>query len=372
MQLFDDFVRTDFRKAKHSDPIYTFINNSAWRSVNYIREKLEDWAKHLKPTKDFIKRFKSTDNNQHRSALLELYIHEFLRLHGYQIEIHKSADDTSSKFPDFEAKSENSCFFIECTHSINPLNEDEGTLSRVNNALDIIEDISSPSYFITVHFESIGSKSIPKKHLTSYIITLIEQKIDDDSFHIKCLPYIKDDWKINFGLIKKQKSTSVTIASNMIGGLGFTNSVKPLKRSLSNKRGSKYGKLNNPYLIVINTHDVMILDEDISKALYGINNPGEGIGNSFFFNKGIPQNTRVSGVLLLQNLVHFNMDSVNISLWHNPWATHQLEGKEIDVTQIRPILSETKLILNRIGPRISISERMNLIKDYYTWPINDL
>lgn len=45
--LFDDFLRTEMRNARHTEPAYTFFNNSAWRAVVHIRSLLEEWFTHF-------------------------------------------------------------------------------------------------------------------------------------------------------------------------------------------------------------------------------------------------------------------------------------------------------------------------------------
>lgn len=320
----------------------------------------------MEPDKDFIGRFKSLDNDQHRSAFLELYLHAFLRLQGYQVEIHKKAGDNSRKLPDFQAKKGELCIYIECTHSINPLEEKPGALARVNNILDVIEEIPLPEHLLSVNIETVGPNSLAKEHLVDFIKQFIDKRPESIYDNPKWV-YSKDDWKIEFGVISTTKPTPLTIGSLMVGGFGFTNSIPHLNRALINKRASKYGNLQDPYIIAVNSHDVVLLDEDIGRALYGFDFNGKISVNSFFNNEGKPQNTRVSGVYIIKNLVHFNMDSVEITFWHNPWAINPLSNEHIITNQVRPISSDSKYIFHRTDESVPLSELMRIKAGYYNW-----
>ena len=81
----------------------------------------------------------------------------------------------------------------------------------------------------------------------------------------------------------------------------------------------KTSAFQHPYIICVNSTDFYLDDISIEQTLFGTRSE-EG----FFICNDKPQNTSVSGILLIRGLVPWNLHVLSSSLWHNPWAKYPL------------------------------------------------
>ncbi|MGI9098600.1 MAG: hypothetical protein ACR2H2_08965, partial [Solirubrobacteraceae bacterium] len=90
LKLFDDFIRTEMREERNSEPGFTYLNNSARPEIEQVRQLLEGWFAHypLDRQMSFLNDFRCTNpkvrqDAHHRGAFLELLTHQLLRCLGY-------------------------------------------------------------------------------------------------------------------------------------------------------------------------------------------------------------------------------------------------------------------------------------------------
>jgi hypothetical protein len=79
--IFDVLERTDATPARHGEPIFDFLNRVAGEYWAHPRQLMQAWADHIPGPPDYNdlrQRFRSHDDDQFRSAFLELYLHECL------------------------------------------------------------------------------------------------------------------------------------------------------------------------------------------------------------------------------------------------------------------------------------------------------
>ena len=137
-----------------------------------------------------------------------------------------------------------------------------------------------------------------------------------------------------------------------------------LRRTLNSKRGSSYG-VTYPYIIAVNSYNLTLYDELIKGVLFG-DMKVRGFNNNLyvenpFFYKNQPQNTSVSGILVVKGLHASNMGIVDLALWENPWSKN-------------PVSQEFKDI-GRYVPRLNVSnqvENIEFIKGLKAWEILEI
>lgn len=109
----------------------------------------------------------------------------------------------------------------------------------------------------------------------------------------------------------------------------------PLRSKLK-KKGSRYGQLDQPYLVALLCAGDLVEDHDIADALLGTTAvryyPGtqrteivrqlEGFWHA---RKG-PQNTRVSAVMTVPRLNWSSIIITEPTIWLNPWSAHPLKA----------------------------------------------
>ncbi|HHT9135262.1 MAG TPA: hypothetical protein ACFYD2_10200 [Candidatus Avalokitesvara rifleensis] len=100
------------------------------------------------------------------------------------------------------------------------------------------------------------------------------------------------------------------------------------------KKAGRYGKLELPFIIAINIKEIFCDEGMVANALFGemvvcINR--KTLGHSVDRDprtaalrdpKRNPKNTRVSGIIILDNLNPWCIIQKSPELWHNPWASY--------------------------------------------------
>jgi hypothetical protein len=92
------------------------------------------------------------------------------------------------------------------------------------------------------------------------------------------------------------------------------------------KKGSRYGQLAMPYVIAVNSSDMMLTRRDFQDTVFGsppeFAAPGSPRDIGFWGTAAAPKYTRVSAVLFTKNLCPptLLMGQVYACLYFNPWA----------------------------------------------------
>lgn len=364
-RLFDQFIRTRQEHADHQMPAYTFLNMSAWESAEYFRSLIEEWYSSFPRDREFYGNFVSEKNNQHYSAIFELFIFTIFARSGFQV---KYNHPIGSRRVDLFAEGEWGSFLLDCTLSGEP-NVNNSIRIIESSILDVVEAIPSPFYWVGVEFEK-GSQVTPS---LSKIRKITSKAIEDATRRNARELYTTFDesgWLINFHVLKKNPPIDRTlgsVVSSQGGGFVDGESARLLRTTLNSKRGSSYQIGTSAFIIAVNTSNVFVNDEIISDTLYGSFNGDktELIDSPFFLLNGVPQNTSVSAVLICRGLHWSNMGRVELELWHNPWARAPLTKSIKSLTQINPHLSSDGLLERLVRtPGLPMSEVLGISKDY--------
>src|SRR6476646_9850541 len=113
--IFDEADRTDLRPAENSESTFEFLNRVGGDFWQHPRQLMQAWLDRVAGDQDYNdlrQRFRSRDDEQFRSAFLELYLHESLVRAGYTVTIHPEVQGTGRR-PDFRAERDDLRFFIE-------------------------------------------------------------------------------------------------------------------------------------------------------------------------------------------------------------------------------------------------------------------
>ena len=343
MKLFEDLVRTRTTQSGHRESKFQFLNESSWEWVEYYREVVEEWYSEFPDDLDFHNQFTSRNDWQHASAFFELYIYTLFRKLGYRVYYHQSI---GSRKMDLTIEKESSHkIMADCVLSGEP-NLDLSIEKIEREIEDIIEAVHSPTYWISVDFLRT-SMTTPK---LSAIRRTIEEELSSLSLEIgeeKTITWWDDIWTIELSFFKKNPPTERSlgfVASSQRGGAVDGPSMKILRRTLNSKRGSNYG-VDCPYIIAVNSSNITLYSDLVKGVLFGdIKVPGFNnnlfVKNPFFY-MDKPQNTSVSGILIVKGLYSSNMGVVEIELWDNPWCRHPIPDDLLDLTRYIPKVDES-------------------------------
>ena len=358
MILFDDIERTDPGPQRETEPDFAFVNRSARPLFSKTRELLEEWFANVSDQghdkKDMRARFRSNDEKPHVGAFFELYCHGLLKYQAYDVDLHQSADASTSRVPDFSAsRFGEQLFYLESTLAADTF-IDEKSRARLQRFVEGLAKLDSRNYGISMDYDE-GPKHQPsgkeaRRFLKEKLDRLEEWAERNSSWpagdHIRW-EYDDQDWKVYFSPILRPaedrgKPGQRLILMGVSGG--EINPETSLYASIKRKAGA-YGNLTEPYVVAVNTADEFAGENDVVDSLLGrityraFRNTGGAdrrvfasrdpkSGAAFLDPYGNPTNTRVSAVLVAYALKVSRLVTCETPmLWHNPWAKTPLDPK---------------------------------------------
>lgn len=372
LKLFDEFIRTDDTPIKHNETIFAFYNRNAWETSENIRNLINEWYdKYPANEKDELK---SSFYKSFNSSFYELFLNQFFKKLGFSVKSHPKLDNINTK-PDFYIKNDYMGFYLEARDVEDVTKQEKSKENFKHQFEDLLNKTNSPNFFFLikeVYFKSHLQPSYKK------IIEEIESQISKfDPDTIKEIhPIIKyEDDKL---LLEMELIPKLPHARNKgqrpIGVLPiqgkFTETADALKSALK-KKASKYGKLNQPFIISLNYTSMWgVQYDDIEEALFGTlhyvtsnTNFNEGSyirsKNGFYYGPKGPQNTRVSAVMIT-NVFPSNLNDAEYWIYINPFSEHNINFDRLG-------LKYSKLDNNRITT-IEGKKIKEILSITDTWP----
>jgi hypothetical protein len=350
MHVFDNFERTDLKKASYSEALFPYLNRSALPMFSATRQVIEAWFSRYPKShaSELRARLRSNDNIDCESAIFELMMHELLIKLDCEVVVHPEISGIS-RSPDFLVSSHgDETFYLEATLATLKPDKEVASEAMINQVFDAINrQVDSTKFFLDVEIQG-SPHTQPNARKISIGINEWLAKLDPDeigqAFEDEGLDGIPewstshDGWFIRIRPIPKKRSKREQPAKSAIGvvgtGVRFVDHRTPLRKTLESK-SSAYGVLEHPYIIAVNVLE-HIDDIDIMEALFGKEtwtvSFGEGVENSLpppemsripdglWTRYGGPTNTRVSAVLIFIRLKVWDLFGAKVRLYHNPWA----------------------------------------------------
>lgn len=350
--LFDDITREFKGPCGHTEPHFSYLNRSARPSMIRVRQLLESWFREypLGAQSELEMRFRSLDDIQHRSAFFELYLHALLIRLGYQIRVHPVIPNCNNQ-PDFLVlRDRNPISYLEATLATGP-SEETASDKRKNVVYETIDKMNSPNFWVGVKVNSSSATAPPGRKWRSQLERWLAG-LDPDAIGEQLKPGGLEDlpritlsdagWNVEFQAIPKSPAARGECGVRPLGlySFGFQECKEDewVKNAIKEK-ATRYGDLNVPYLIAINVlsifsnDNLMIMDALFGKEGFTVyrlpdggfdHRPNRAPNGAFRGPKG-RHNTRVSGVIICNDLSCGGIAKVSPVLWHNPWATHPID-----------------------------------------------
>jgi hypothetical protein len=356
VNLFDSLHRDYPGPRKHSQPSFEFLNLSSRPAAEEIRRVLDGWA-HRFPSEgkaDLIGRFRSADDAQHYGALLEMYCCELLSAHGFHVESHPTTSSGKSTHPDFLVSKDGtpSCYF-ECTLAPDPLS-DPAEQARKNTVMDALNRVDPGPFIVTMEFGAVGATSPRVSRLRHEVEDWLRSLVKGDQSGLTTPPdshssrtWSLDGWTMTFTAYKSTWAAKTPGRRGIAGhmeGMRYVDSSGRLRRALSQK-ANRYGTdLGLPYLIAVNSLDDILEDYDVMAALFGEMRYATDVRSGESREQRAPtglwrgssgfQYGRMSGVLIINNLVPWTIWSATSKLWHHPKASYPLHPTDWRMPQM--------------------------------------
>ncbi|WP_457488909.1 hypothetical protein [Tardiphaga sp. P5_C10] len=285
---------------------------------------------------ELISRMSKGGDRAFQSGLIELVVHSFLVSLDHKVVLHPEIEG-SSKRPDFALLDSNDrvLAYVEVT-TINPASADDRKANREAQIYNAIDQANLPD-FCVLGYEVIreGQTSPALKPLIKDVEEWATRSAAQEGSKFTSR-FTAGDWELELDLFTgcstKNFDNSIGMASS---GVGWVAPNADLRSTLDIK-GKKYGKLKEPYLIVVADAKGQLFGEEstktaISEAVLGDEvvqwREGEEVkisraNNGFWRGREEPKNTHVCGVILFPDVGLWGLRSEKLQpiLAINPWA----------------------------------------------------
>lgn len=332
---------------------FEFLMRCSRPACERVRDQLEKWFRCYPESEsgDLKSRFRSGDEAQFRSAFWELYLHECLRQLGYTVEVHPELDTEGDRRPDFLAQhSEEEDILVEAASTQMRTEEPSGPSQQKDEVIDAINELSHSDF--RLQMKASGGRSWPEEppsrnriqsELRQWLDTLDYESLRSafEDHGLEAMPEKQVDlrgWRVAFIAIPKPKDQRGLEDDRIIGieqsGVQWVDSSTPIRKRVREK-ATRYGDVERPYVVAVNTTAPMIDEIDIFDALFSdevlpVSPVGQVEGemkrkpNGAWVGPEGPRNTRVSAVLLGLNVEPSRVATAPLLLCHNPWAQRRV------------------------------------------------
>jgi hypothetical protein len=351
LKLFDDKERNNMEYAKNHHNTYIFYDESGLREMAGVRNILNEWFDSY-PSSEQIelkRRFKT----EFDSAFYELFLYELFLTQGFKLRVHPTLPDTTKR-PDFLVSKGDFEFYLEAKVATDISNEEQSIKNKRNTVIDELNKTNSPNFWLMpeeIIFKSSRQPSLKKaikdieKQLKIFDVDEVTRAFESSNYLV--LPkimYEDIDLKIIFFIApkspnKRNELNVRPIASEPI--FSFVGGSEESIKSAIKEKVSRYGNVNKPYIIAINSLSLRGTDNhDVYNALFGYGNLPidqsmnkkaikENDGMFIGFNGW--KNTRISAVLITKVLTH-NLNNAEHWLVKHPMAKNEIDLEKLDLS----------------------------------------
>ena len=362
--LFDDENRDYTKPAYRAETTYSFYNRSSLDEIARLRQMLQRWVKRLPPAKqkDIVGRMRHkgrgspVEQQNFDGAFLELFLHEFLNGTGGHTVVGPKRGHLTPDFGVTETGPDGTQinYVVEATD----INYIRGTGLEPNwneeNALDALDEIVSPDYYLWVKTAGALTTTPPKHKLKAVFENLVKTAnydyiraiADLYGFRDNVMPsatFQHDGWSVTGHLVpvprghRPTREPFIFIHGPLSHGplkSGSVNDIGKAKERLYDK-AKHYQKVDN--LIIALRVDRGLMPIRMSRALFGntavqIAVPKEPTydgplppprsiqkPDGFWFNTEGPQNKHVIGVVVFHDLYPDCIDRTRAMFYANPY-----------------------------------------------------
>jgi hypothetical protein len=357
MPIFDDIERVDIEPAGHLVGGFEYLNASGREEAARVREVLEGMiARYPEGNRgEIIRRIRSRDERLHRSAVFELILHDLLLRRDFQI-LEIEPEVANGRAPDFLVEApDGSRFYLEATIAWGEAAADAGADRRMRDALQAIDDVASPDFFLSLHTRGMPERQIATGRLRRAVQAFIDG-LDYDAVveaveNNRPAPVYQADLEGLHILVEPIPKNLRGRGGRAIGGRmlpgGWVRPHEAIAAAIRGKAG-RYGELELPYVVAVNALETFANDESVVDALFGteavvvrrdghkwVRNP-DGVWHGH----GGPTYTRVSAVLSTERLSAWDIGQRSLTLIRNPWAARALPELPLGI-EVKRVENET-------------------------------
>jgi hypothetical protein len=299
--------------------------------------------------KTLLSRLRSPDDQHFLAAFYELYVHELLLRLRYQPAIPGLGVISEAGAPEFDVTTPFGRFVLEAVHATDASQLEAAAQSRLNDALDAINEVRSNHFMLHVEHHGVPQTPVSHRDVRTWVEHFLASLNPDNvraaaRTDFESLPksrFEHDGLVILISPIPTRPDFQMGDDDRITGIVGPMEaySIQPresLRRSLKAK-ASKYGAIEAPFVIAANTMAGHFDRIDAMEALFGKEGYHFGTWNQrldqpvmvrapdglWHGHKG-PTATRVSAVLVTNAVTPWTVAVARPVVYHNPWAARPI------------------------------------------------
>lgn len=337
---------------------FDYLNSSDREEAARVRNVVEAmFARFPTQSQEGLRsRLRSINNIRHLSAFFELALHELLIRSGCTVLAVEPQIEGTARSPDFYVESlAGDRFFLEATLATGRSQADQGADRRRNEALQAIESVYSPDFFLALSVSGEPqeplSGQVLRRRLEAWLQALDYDDVvatwNDTNQKPPSLEYEQHGLKLVFSPVPRQRSSGTHIRNRAIG----IQSLPPLSlqpqvpiRNAVLKKAGRYGDLEQPYIVAVNATSPYANADSAISALFGspavfVRQTEAGfedrtgrVRDGVWVGQSGPTNTRVSGVFSSERLNAWSLGQRRARLIINPWAQNALAEATLPFT----------------------------------------
>lgn len=354
MPVFDAIERAQVLPANHLISRFDYLNESGRQAAQQVRDQVERmFARYPAEHADEMRRrLRSRDDTLHQSAFFELTLHELLIRKGFTIEEVEPVL-ANGRAPDFlVASPRGDRFYLEATLASGQTAATAGAERRMREALQAIDDVQSPDFFLSLHPRGTPDRPVGvarlRREIQRFVDGLDHAKVVADLAAGRPWPtFEREEHGAVFRIEAVPKGRPGGDNARAIGvRMMVPMQVQPqetIKSAVLGKAG-RYGDPDLPFIIAVNSLEDYAGADDAEDALFGshavaINAAGEDrwIRNrdGVWHTPNGPGYSRISAVLSTERVYPWSLGQRRARLIYNPWARRPLTDIPVGLDVVR-------------------------------------
>jgi hypothetical protein len=321
MNLFETFERTNSRFADHSESHFKFLNRSARARDARMRQVLEEWFSEYPPEHqhELKRRFQSKAG--YESAFFELSLHALLKRLNCQLIVHPQIPGTLNHPEFLVTQPDGTTFILEAIIAGGP-SAAEASASRLKDTVyDALNRlIKTNDFFVDITVRGTPKQQPSAKQITQFVQRHIAAEDPDAIAALgpnrpRWILTVDDGCTIEFRPHPRKTEVRSKPPERPLGIISpeaeWLDDVTPIRDAVLEK-SARYGKLDQPYVVAVNSMAFALEHDDIVEALTDL--------------WGRERIKQVSAVLLASWLMPISAAHAAVGLFHNPAADHLYHG----------------------------------------------
>jgi hypothetical protein len=361
MTVFDDIVRAGNDPPTQGEAAFAYLNRSGRVEARKVRELVDTWFTHYPASHrdGLVARFRSDIDDQHKSAFFELFLHEMVLTRGHRVLAIEPSLPHTTKSPDFLVQTRlGDRFYLEAVIATGRSQAETAAEARLNQALAAIDNTPSSAHFLDLHTRGMPTAPVSIRKMKRALSDWIETLPDDQTANDRP-PFVYEEHGLRLTLHPFPRHNRTRVG-RAIGARHFPVRIVTIDndiRTALEKKASRYGELDQPYVVAVNSLGLFHRDDHAFDALLGTpvgriseNNDGSLLTDEVRKPDGVWQGSRgprkrgLSAVLSTDQIDPWNFASRRGLLIRNPWAATILPPVDLGIDEANPDRDEFRTI----------------------------